>query len=317
MKQGVQMQKPVVLFMGTPEFAVPSLEILLRQGYPVVGVVTQPDRPKGRGKHLAKPPVKQFAEAHQLPVFQPERVWAPEFLQQFKQLAPDLVVVAAFGQILPKAILEQPRLGCINVHPSLLPKYRGAAPLNWTIIRGETKTGVTIMQMDEGMDSGDILLQEETAIGSRETVGDLHDRLAAMGAQMLIRTIEMIEAGTLARIPQDRAAATFAPRLKKDDGLIRWEADVHDIIRLIRGLSPSPGAYTFLDGRTLKIFQAAGLDGQATALPGTIRNNGKELLIAAGNGSVSLLDVQMEGKKRISVQDFLRGCRLQTGDRLG
>ena len=311
------MRKPAVLFMGTPEFAVPSLEILLRRGYPVVGVTTQPDRPKGRGKHLAQPPVKQFAEAHQLPVFQPERVRSPEFLQQFKQLAPDLVVVAAFGQILPKAILEQPRLGCINVHPSLLPKYRGAAPLNWTIIRGETRTGVTIMQMDEGMDSGDILLQEETAIGPRETVGDLHDRLALMGAQVLIRTIERIEAGTLARIPQDPAAVTFAPRLKKEDGLIRWEAGVHDLIQLIRGLSPSPGAYTFTDGKTLKIFQADGLDEQATTPPGTLRNNGKELLIAAGNGSVSLLDVQLEGKKRISIQDFLRGCRLRTGDRLG
>ena len=311
------MHKPVVLFMGTPEFAVPSLKILLQHDYSVAAVTTQPDRPKGRGKHLAQPPVKIFAEAHQLPVFQPERVRAPEFLEQFKKLAPDLVVVAAFGQILPQAILEQPRLGCINVHPSLLPKYRGAAPLNWTIIRGETETGVTIMQMDEGMDSGDILLQEETAIGTRETVGDLHDRLAQMGAQMLIRAIEMIEAGTLVGIPQDSAAATFAPRLKKEDGMIRWEADVHDIIRLIRGLSPSPGAYTFLNGRTLKIFQAVGVDEQATASPGAIRNNETELLVAAGNGSVSLLEVQQEGKKRISVQDFLRGCRLRTGDRLG
>jgi methionyl-tRNA formyltransferase len=311
------MQKPAVLFMGTPEFAVPSLEILLHRGYPVVGVVTQPDRPKGRGKQLTPPPVKLFAEAHHLPVFQPERVRAPEFLQQFEQLAPDLVAVAAFGQLLPKAILEQPRLGCINVHPSLLPKYRGAAPLNWTIIRGETKTGVTIMQLDEGMDSGDILLQEETAIGPQETVGELHDRLAEMGAQMLVSAMEKMAAGTLVRVPQEHGAATFAPRLKKEDGLIHWEAGIHDIIRLIRGLSPAPGAYTVIDGRTLKIFQAAGFVEQETAPPGTLRNNGKELLIAGGGGWVSLLDVQMEGKKRIPVRDFLRGCRLQTGDRLG
>lgn len=311
------MQKPAVLFMGTPEFAVPSLEILLRRGYPVVGVTTQPDRPKGRGKHLAQPPVKQFAEAHQLPVFQPERVRSPEFLQQFKQLAPDLVVVAAFGQILPKAILDQPRLGCINVHPSLLPKYRGAAPLNWTIIRGETRTGVTIMQMDEGMDSGDILLQEETAIGPRETVGDLHDRLALMGAQVLIRTIERIEAGTLARFPQDPAAVTFAPRLKKEDGLIRWEAGVHDLIQLIRGLSPAPCAYTYFDGKILRIFQADGMDTPSPTPPGTLSISGNELIVSAGNGTVSLLDVQLEGKKRMPVQEFLRGCRLKPGDRLG
>ena len=317
MKQAHKTSKPRILFMGTPDFAVPSLDRLLQRGYPLIGVVTQPDRPKGRGKQMARPPVRVFAEAKSLPVFQPERIRDLEFIKLFGQLAPDLVVVAAFGQILPREILEQPRLGCINVHPSLLPKYRGAAPLNWTIIRGETRTGVTIMQMDEGMDSGDILLQEGTDLNPLDTVGELHDRLARMGANLLVKTIEMIETNAIRRIPQDPAAVTFAPRLSKEGGLIRWDLETHDIIRRIRGLSPSPGAYSFWDGKTLKIFQGACISNLATALPGTVRTSGQELLVAAGNGWVSLLDLQLEGKKRMPVQDFLRGCRLQNGVRLG
>lgn len=309
--------KPNILFMGTPKFAVPSLEILLKYNDSVIGVVTQPDRPKGRGKQPAPPPLKIFAEARHLPILQPERVRSPEFLELFSQLAPDLVVVVAFGQILPKEMLERPRLGCINVHPSLLPMYRGAAPLNWAIIRGETRTGVTIMQMDEGMDSGAILLQEETAIGPCETVGELHDRLAERGAQLLMETIRMIEAGAIRRIPQDHATATFAPRLKKEDGVIRWETDIQTIVRLIRGLSPSPCAYTCFDGKILRIFQAVGMDTPSPALPGTLSISGNELLVTAGNGMISLLDVQLEGKKRMPVHEFLRGCRLKPGDRLG
>ena len=309
--------KPKILFMGTPEFAVPSLNILLEQNHCVIGVVTQPDRPKGRGKQPAPPPLKVFAEAHQLSVLQPERVRSPEFLDLFGLLAPDLIVVVAFGQILPKEILERPRRGCINVHPSLLPRYRGAAPLNWTIIRGETTTGVTIMQMDEGMDSGAILLQEETAIGPHETVGELHDRLAVRGAQLLMETISMIEAGAIRRIPQDHAAATFAPRLKKEDGVIRWDADIQTIVRLIRGLSPAPCAYTFFDGKILRIFQAVGIDTPSPAFPGALSISENELMVSAVNGMVSLLDVQLEGKKRMPVHEFLRGCRLKPGDRLG
>jgi methionyl-tRNA formyltransferase len=309
--------KPKILFMGTPGFAVPSLKILLEQDQAVIGVVTQPDRQKGRGKQPAPPPLKVFAETQRLPILQPERVRSPEFLDLFKQLAPDLVVVVAFGQILPKQMLERPRLGCINVHPSLLPRYRGAAPLNWAIIRGETMAGVTIMQMDEGMDSGDILLQEETAIDDRETVGELHDRLAVRGAQLLMETIRMLEAGVVRRIPQDPAAATFAPRLRKEDGLIHWEADVRAIVRLIRGLSPSPGAYTFFDGKILRIFQAVEMDTNTQALPGVVSISESELLVNTANGVVSLLDVQLEGRKRMPVREFLRGCRLKPGDRLG
>ncbi|MDO9558735.1 MAG: methionyl-tRNA formyltransferase [Syntrophales bacterium] len=309
--------KPKILFMGTPEFAVPSLKILLEQDHCVIGVVTQPDRPKGRGKQPAPPPLKVFAEAHRLPVLQPERVRSPEFLELFRQLTSDLVVVVAFGQILPKEMLERPRLGCINVHPSLLPRYRGAAPLNWTIIRGETHTGVTIMQMDEGMDSGDILLQEKTEIGPCETFGELHDRLAVRGAQLLAEAIGMIVTGEFRRIPQDHAAATFAPKLKKEDGVIRWEADAQTIVRLIRGLSPAPGAHTFFDGKILRIFQAVEIDTPSPTPPGATSISENELMVSTANGMVSLLDVQLEGKKRMPVHEFLRGCRLKPGDRLG
>lgn len=309
--------KPKILFMGTPEFALPSLKILLAEGQAVIGVVTQQDRPKGRGKQTAPPPVKVFAEAEQLPVLQPERIRSPEFLALFRELGPDLVVVVAFGQILPKQILEQPRLGCINVHPSLLPRYRGAAPLNWAIIRGETRTGITIMLMDEGMDSGDILLQEETAIGDRETVGELHDRLAVRGAQLLMEAIRMIESGAVRRMPQNHAAATFAPRLRKEDGIIRWKSDVRSIVQLIRGLSPAPGAYTYLGEKILRIFQAVDIDMPPPALPGTLSIGDNELKVSAGDGMVSLLNVQLEGKKRMPVHEFLRGCRLKPGDRLG
>jgi len=304
--------------MGTPEFAVPSLEILVQHPYQVIGVVTQPDRPKGRGKQLAPPPVKMFAEQYHLTVLQPERAKDQEFMDAFRKLAPDLVAVAAFGQLLPKGILDLPPLGCINVHPSLLPKYRGAAPLNWTIIQGETRTGVTIMRMDEGMDSGDILLQEATPIGPEETVGELHDRLAKTGAELLLKTIQMIEDGTVRRTPQDHAAATFAPRLKKEDGIIDWQRNADEIVHLILGLSPAPCAYSILQGRTLKIFTATARKSPIGQMPGTVLAVTPEgLPVAAGEGVVFLREVQAEGKKRMPVQDFLRGVRLRPGERLG
>ena len=312
------MTQPRIVFLGTPEFAVPSLEILVRNRYPVVGVVTQPDRPRGRGKQTAPPPVKAFAEAQGLALLQPERVKDPAFLEAFRNLAPDLVAVAAFGQLLPKEMLGLPPLGCINVHPSLLPKYRGAAPLNWTIIQGETRTGVTIMRMDEGMDSGDILMQEETPVGPGETFGELHDRLAQMGAELLLKTVRMVEEGTVRRTPQDHAAATFAPRLKKEDGRIDWSRGAAEIVRRVRGLSPSPCAYTLLQGKTLRIFSAAGRAVPSDRVPGTVGAATAEgLPVAAGDGVVLLREVQMEGRKRMPVGDFLRGCRLQPGDRLG
>lgn len=312
------MAKPRILFMGTPEFAVPSLAILAENNYPLAGVITQPDRPGGRGRKNLPPPVKVLAEARNLPVIQPERLGDELFLKLFERLSPDVVVLAAFGQILPGSIIAAPVMGCINVHPSLLPKYRGAAPINWAIIRGEEKTGVTIMQMSDGIDEGDILLQKEVPIGAEENFGELHDRLSRLGAELLLSTIEMIVAGTTTRTPQDHAAATYAPRLKREDGLISWNADVAGIIRLIRGLSPSPGAYTVLDGKKLKIFAASGEETSAGNMPGKIgRETEKGLPVAARNGYVYLREIQMESKKRMPVREFLRGYPVKPGSVLG
>ncbi len=312
------MPKPRLLFMGTPEFAVPSLETIINAGYPVVGVVTQPDKPKGRGRRLQSSPVKELAEENGLLVLQPERVRDDTFLQIFRGLNPDLVVVAAFGQILPEEILERPKLGCINVHPSLLPKYRGAAPLNWTLIRGEKTTGVTIMMMDEGVDTGDILLQKETPLEEEETCDRLHDRLAGMGASLLLETISQIEQDTATRRPQDHQQATYAPRLKKEDGLIDWGKDAVDIVNLIRGLSAVPGAYTYLDGKVFRIFMASAEPGAVTEKAGAIGPATKSgLPVAVGTGYVYLQDVQLEGKNRMGIQDFLRGYRIGSHARLG
>ncbi|HYA14361.1 MAG TPA: methionyl-tRNA formyltransferase [Syntrophales bacterium] len=304
-----------IIFMGTPEFAVPSLEILIKHDYQIAGVVTQPDRPRGRGRIPAPPPMKVFAEKYNLSVNQPERMRDQEVIDYFRDIAPDLVVVAAFGQILPREILEIPKFGCINVHPSLLPKYRGAAPMNWTIIRGEVKTGVTIMLMDEGLDTGDILTQEETVIAPEETFGKLHDRLANIGAALLLKTVEMIVSGNVHSTSQDDSLATYAPRLKKEDGLINWNKDVSQVVNLIRGLSPVPCAYTLYKGKMLKIFSAKGDVSHDAGTPGKIGSEMETgLPIAAKNGYVYLQEIQMENKKRMSVHDFLRGFRILPGD---
>src|SRR5208283_2627912 len=300
------MDKPRILFMGTPAFALPALRLLHEQKYPVIGVVSQPDRPQGRGLKEVAPPVKTLAQELDLPVFQPEKVKDPFFMDIFHILNPDMVVVAAFGQILPKDIIEYPPLKCLNIHPSLLPKYRGAAPLNWQIIRGETKTGVTIMLMDEGMDSGDILLQQETDIGAAETYGELHDRLAQLGATLLIKTIEQVAAGTAQRQPQDSTGMTFAPRLKKETGKINWKDNVFNIVNLIRGLSPSPAAYTHLEGQVLKIFSAEANQSKTSEAPGSIgAASAAGLPVAASDGYVILKDIQLAGKKRMLIPDFL------------
>ena len=307
-----------LLFMGTSEFAVPSLAILVRNGYMIVGVVTQPDRQRGRGKMVQPSPVRIFAKENHLSVIQVEHVRDKEFLSIFGDLSPDMVVLAAFGQILPREIIEAPEKGCINVHPSLLPKYRGAAPINWALIQGEEKTGVSIMLMDEGLDAGDILLQEETMIGSEETFGELHDRLSEMGAELLLKTIGMIVKGAVRRIPQDASFATYARRLNKEDGRIHWEANVGDIANLIRGLSPSPGAYTFLEGKKLKIFAARKEEAPVTESAGKIgRETKRGLPVAAKNGYIYLHDVQLENRKRMSVHDFLRGYRITPGSTFG
>ena len=308
-------EKPGILFMGTPEFAVPTLEGLIREGYAVIAVVTQPDRPRGRGRKSEAPPVKTAAEKYGIPVLQPEKVRDEEFLRVFRELAPELVVLVAFGQILPAEIIDFPAMGCINVHPSLLPCYRGAAPINWALIRGEVKTGVTIIRMDAGVDSGDILLQEETPIDPEDNFDSLHDRLAEQGARLLLEAVEGLMTGTVKRKKQDHSLATSAPRLGKEDGRLNWNAGVIEILNRIRGLSSSPGAYTFVRGKQLKIFTAGSKKSIVSAVPGSI---GQEteigLPVAAGNGYVYLKEVQLEGKKRMSVRDFLRGFRISPGE---
>ena len=312
------MAHPRILFMGTPAFALPALEMLYNSHYPIIAVVTQPDHPRGRGQKEVAPPVKLLAQKFGLPVFQPEKVKDTSFLEIFHELKPEMVVVAAYGQILPKAIIDFPTLKCLNIHPSLLPKYRGAAPINWAIIRGETKTGVTIMHMDEGMDSGDILLQQETVIDAAECYGQLHDRLAIQGAALLIAAIDRISAGATLRKPQDASEVTFAPRLKKETGRIDWGSDAGDIVNLIRGLSPDPAAYTYLSGQTLKIFSAEAEKCASKDAPGTIgAQTDRGLTVAAADGYVFLKEIQLAGKKRMTVADFLRGHRLNPKTILG
>jgi len=308
------MAKPRILFMGTPAFALPALEMISSHNYPVIGVVTQPDRPAGRGQKEVAPPVKLLAQKLGLPVFQPQKVKDKSFLDIFYQLNPEMVVVAAFGQILPKDIIEFPKLGCLNIHPSLLPKYRGAAPLNWSIIRGEPKTGVTIMLMDEGMDSGDILLQQETPLSATETYGQLHDRMANQGADLLLTAIEQVITGTALRQPQDSSAVTIAPRLTKETGKINWQENCTNIVNLIRGLCPAPAAYTFLEGQALKVFAAESKPGKIKEMPGTIgADTSYGLSVAAADGYVILKELQLAGRKRMLVNEFLRGYRLLPG----
>ena len=308
------MTRPRILFMGTPAFALPSLQILHDKQYPIIGVVSQPDRPQGRGVKEVAPPVKVLAQKFGLPVYQPDKVRDSSFLDTFQKLNPEMVVVVAFGQILPKEMIGYPSMHCLNIHPSLLPKYRGAAPINWPIIRGETKTGVTIMLMDEGMDSGDILMQEKTDIGAAETYGELHDRLAELGARLLIKTIEQMAGGTAKTKQQDASGVTFAPRLKKETGNIDWNNKAFDIVNLIRGLSPTPAAYTQLDGQVLKIFSAEANKNKLSETPGTVGVvSAAGLPVAASDGYVILKDVQLAGKKRMLAQDFLRGHRVPTG----
>lgn len=312
------MKKPTILFMGTPDFALPALRGLLRGGWPVIGVVTQPDRPQGRGRARASSPVKRLAEESSLPVFQPEKVGGTDFLNTFRILAPDIVAVAAFGQILPREIIRGPRMGCINIHPSLLPKYRGAAPIQRSLIGGEQITGVTIMQMDEGVDSGDILLQQETPIGPEETFGELHDRLAELGAELLLIALAMLQTGTLLPRPQDHRLASLAPRIGRDETRIRWQKDYRQIVRLIRGLSPVPGACTSLAGKQLKVFTAKADPSIVAEKPGAVSaGTAGTLRVAAGNGYVLLKEVQLEGKKRMTIPDFLRGCPILPGLILG
>ncbi|MCX7816175.1 MAG: methionyl-tRNA formyltransferase [Syntrophales bacterium] len=310
--------KAKITFMGTPEFAVPSLEKLISEGHRIEAVITQPDRPRGRGRQVQPSPVKIKAMEYGLPVYQPEKVKDPSFLEQLQKINPDLIVVVAFGQILPPEVLHLPPLGCINVHPSLLPKYRGPAPINWTLIRGEEVTGVTIMEMDEGIDTGNIILQETTAVLPDEIYDELHNRLALLGANLLVKAIDLLQEGKTTKSPQDHSAATYAPMIKKNDTLINWNQKTKDIINFIRGLSSTPGAFTFLDGKILKIFRARQGKEFPPAPPGTIRvGEGNSLMVASADGWVEVLELQLEGKKRMDTPSFLRGHRGSISTKLG
>ncbi len=290
--------------MGTPAFAVPSLERTVEAGHEVIAVFTQPDRPKGRGQKDAMSPVKEAAVRLGLAVDQPERVRRPEVVEQLRAMAPEAMVVVGYGQIIPKAILDIPPLGIINVHASLLPKYRGAAPIQWAIARGETSTGVTTMRINEGLDTGDMLLKWATAIGPEETAVDLGGRLAVAGADLLVRTLA--ELAAIPAQPQDDSQATHAPILKKEDGKIDWTLSAREILNRIRGFEPWPGGYGFLRGQRLQIWSAA--IGDEKLSPGVLRAVNRKLYVGCGSGeSIELREVQLEGKKRMPAAAFMNG----------
>ena len=311
-----------IVFMGTPEFAVPSLQALLAPEFgsvgKVVGVVTQPDRPKGRGGHLTPPPIKLLAEHAGIPIVQPAKMKDPAFLDILAGWAPDLIAVTAFGRILPSVVLNLPPKGCINVHGSRLPKYRGAAPIQWAVINGETETGITTMVMDQGMDTGPILLQEKLAILPTETAGELAARLAPVGGRLLVETIAKLQRGGLTPLPQDDAKATMAPLLKKEDGALDWQHDASAIVNRIRGLTPWPGAYTFYGAERWQIWRAEpAYTGCTEAAPGSVLEVSKEgIRIAAGNGSVMIRELQPASGKRLIVNQYLAGHDVKVGSRL-
>lgn len=307
-----------ILFMGTPDFAAYILKRLIEAGHEIIGVVTQPDKEKGRGKALSFPPVKETAIEHRLSIYQPFKVKDPAFIQLVRELEPEVIVVAAFGQILPKDLLDIPPYGCINVHASLLPKYRGAAPIQYSIIDGEEETGITIMYMDVGLDTGDIILQAKTPISPEETGGSLHDKLAVLGADLLIQALDDIREGKSTRTPQDDSKATYVKVLSKDMGDIDFTKSAVQIERLIRGLNPWPSAYTKLDGKTLKIWKASVESTDKNAKPGEIIEVRKDaIVVMTGQDALAITELQLEGKKRMAADAFLRGYSVTAGTQLG
>lgn len=311
-----------IIFMGTPEFSVGTLEALIRAGHEVVLAVTQPDKPKGRGKEMQFTPVKETALAHQIPVFQPKKVRAPECIEELRRYRADIMVVIAFGQILPEEILSMTPYGCVNVHASLLPKYRGAAPIQWAVINGEKVSGVTTMQMDEGLDTGDMLLKTEVVLTEQETGGSLHDKLAIAGAKLCVETLKALEEGRVTPEKQGESPTAYARMLDKKLGDIDWSRDAVSIERLIRGLNPWPSAYTQWNGKIMKIWEACvqqeASDASDDAVPGTIIEVEKDsFTVQTGEGRLRIYALQLPGKKRMDAGAFLRGYPLQKGDRLG
>ena len=307
-----------LIFMGTPSFAMASLDACIEAGHEVAAVYTQPDRPKGRGGALAQSPVKERALTHGIPVHQPLKVRHPEVVSEIREIAPRAIIVVGYGQIIPQSIIDIPPLGILNVHASLLPLYRGAAPIQWAVANGEIETGVTIMRIDAGLDTGDILLEEATLIGRDEPAPVLSSRLAAMGAALLIEALKGLDAGTLYPRTQDHSIATLAPILKKEDGRIDWSAPAQTTYNRLRGFTPWPGAWTTFRGQQLHILSARVASDLTTALPGTLLPGKNRLSVACGSGTVvEILELQLEGRKRVTAAAFLNGQRLHDNERLG
>ncbi|MBN1283703.1 MAG: methionyl-tRNA formyltransferase [Proteobacteria bacterium] len=304
-----------IVFMGSAAFALPALRALADSHHNILEMVAQPDKPAGRGMKVRACPTAAFAGERGIPLNHPASVRNPEEIEHFRNLAPDLIVVIAYGKILPRELIDIPAHGCINVHASLLPKYRGAAPINWAIVNGERETGVTTMFINEELDSGDVLLAAKTPIGESETAPELHDRLAAMGADLLKATLSELADGKLRPIPQDHAKATYAPMIEKEDGRIDWTMGARAIRNRVRGFAPWPGAFTALRGRGLRIHIAELYEGSGR--PGEVIEAGDRLCVACGEGALKLVEIQMEGGKRMTAVEFMRGHAIERGEKLG
>lgn len=305
--------------MGTPEFAVPSLEMLIKEGYEVLAVVTQPDKPKGRGNKMCAPPVKEIALKYGIEVLQPNKIKTDEFIEQIRALEPDLLVTAAYGKIISKDLLDVPRYGCINVHGSLLPAYRGAAPINWVVINGEKTTGITTMFTDVGIDTGDMLLKREIPIGPDTTAGELHDQLAILGAEVLKDTLTELKNGTLKRQPQDDSLSSYAPMISKELGLIDWNKTAQEIHNLVRGTDPWPGAYTFLNGNRIRIWRTVLVPQKYSdsniEVGKILEVNNDGILVKCADGCILIKEIQLDCCKRMSVECYIRGRKIDASEK--
>ncbi|WP_077610747.1 methionyl-tRNA formyltransferase [Clostridium sp. Marseille-P2415] len=303
-----------IIFMGTPDFSVPALEALVGAGHEVIAVVTQPDKPKGRGKEVQMTPVKEKALEYQIPVYQPVKARDPEFVKILTDMEPEAIVVAAFGQLLPKSILDIPRYGCLNIHASLLPKYRGASPIQYAVINGEKESGITTMMMAETLDTGDMLDQEAVILDEKETGGSLHDKLSEIGGRLILKTLKKMEEGTAVRTPQDDSNTCYVGMIKKSMGDIDWSMDAESIERLIRGLNPWPSAYTGWNGKVMKLWEAKVVEKEYEGVYGQVVEVGRDcMIVKTGKGGLSIRELQLQGKKRMDIGAFLRGYQVSEG----
>lgn len=305
-----------VLFMGTPQFAVAALSELINT-HEVVGVITQPDKPKGRGKKLQPSPVKEVAVENNIPVYQPEKIKSPDFIEELRKIEADIFIVVAYGQLLSQEILDMPKFGCVNVHGSLLPKYRGAAPIQWSVINGEEKTGVTIMYMEKGLDTGDMILKEEFPISQSDTYGSVHDKMSLIGARLLIKSLEVIEKDEVSAEKQNDSISTYAPMIDKDTELIDWSKTSNEIRNLIRGLNPMPCAYSILDDVSMKIWTAEFVENEYSGIPGEIVDIDKKkgFIVKTGDSALLISEIQAKGGKKMSAADYMRGHAVNIGEK--